>query len=620
MSGNRILIVDDIASNIKLLSIVLKKEGYEVHDATDGFTAIEKAKVLRPTLILLDIMMPEIDGYETCRILKENDSTKNIPVIFVTAKTENSDKIKGLNLGAVDYIAKPFHKAEVIARVRNHMTLEETKRSLIESEKKYSTLVENIQDGIFLWQEDNGIIFANSMLYKMLENEYCGNHTLSIDSIFTETSLECVHRVLTHTLEGENVPRESNFEMVNCTHGAFHVSFTPALIQYSGVATVLGTVRDMTERVEFEKRLNQSQKLEAVGSLTSGIVHDFNNILAIVNGYAELALVEIDKNTDLRKKVEFILSAGRGATSLTKGLLAFARGGTIQTNTLDINSEIDVVCGFVEHSLPETIKLNYNYGGEPFYVKLDSGLFQQVVVNLCINARDAMPRGGEINIYLSAVDIAGDSYSVPGNIKEGAYVRVDISDDGVGIPTEIHERIFDPFFTTKDAGTGSGLGLAMVVRIIQDHGGWIDLRSVIGQGTMFSLYLPLTDEVIEEVELHSYKVNSDLKFVLVVDDDEVQANMVRYFLNDGGYDAEIATSGESALDILNHQPGKIKLVVVDYHMPTMNGIELCRKISGLYPDIKVIFTTGGGGLPTVGDRQIRKPFTRDDLLNCIQGL
>jgi len=620
MSGNSILIVDDIASNIKLLSIVLKKEGYEIHDATDGFTAIEKAKELRPTLILLDIMMPEIDGYDTCRILKENDTTKNIPIIFVTAKTEDSDKIKGLSLGAVDYITKPFRKAEVIARVRNHMTLEGTKRSLIESEKKYSTLVENVQDGIFLWQEENGIIFANSMLYKMLDSEYCGYHTLSIDSIFAEVSVEGVHKVLAHTLEGENAPRESNFEMSNHTHGAFHVSFTPALIQYSGVATVLGTVRDMTERVEFEKRLNQSQKLEAVGSLASGIVHDFNNILAIVNGYAELALMEIDKGSDLRKKIEFILSAGRGATSLTKGLLAFARGGAIQTNTLNIKSEIDVVCGFVEHSLPETIKLNYNNEPEPFCVKLDSGLFQQVVVNLCINARDAMPTGGEINISLDAVDIPCDCYNVPGNIKEGAYVRVDISDSGVGIPAEIRERIFDPFFTTKDAGKGSGLGLAMVARIIQDHGGWIDLRSVTGEGTTFSLYLPLTEEVAEDVELRSYSVNSDLKFVLVVDDDEVQANMVRYFLNGGGYHAEIATSGESALDILNQQPGKIKLVVVDYHMPTMNGIELCRKISALYPDIKLIFTTGGGGLPTVGDRQIRKPFTRDDLLSCIQGV
>ena len=620
MAEKSILIVDDIPSNIKLLSIVLKKEGYVTYEATDGFRALELAKEVQPTLILLDVMMPIIDGYETCTKLKDDSETCHIPVIFVTAKTEERDKIKGLNLGAVDYITKPFHKAEVLARVRNHMALEITKNSLVESEMKYSTLVENVQDGIFLWQPEAGIVFANKMLYKMVDGDNFKKTDLSLESIFAPEFLNKVKAILANVLEDGSSFRESNFKMRSSSGAEFHASCIPALIQYSGEQTVLVTVRDMTERIEFEHRLTQTQKLEAVGSLTSGIVHDFNNILAIVNGYAELALLDIDEGTDLQRKVELILSAGRGATSLTKGLLTFARGGKMQTRTADLNKELETVKYFVGHSLPKSVELNIIPSAQAAFAKLDVGLFQQVVVNLCINARDAMARGGRIDISSDLVDVQADQYDVPHNIIAGRYIRIDIADTGTGIPEGIRDKIFNPFFTTKDIGKGTGLGLSMVARIIQDHGGWIDLESKTDVGSTFSIYLPQVEWKEEVAVDRNQGAVVSLNPILVVDDDEVQGNMMRYFLELGGYTATAANSGQSALNILAAADEPFKVLVVDYLMPEMNGLELCEKVMQLYPEMKIIFVSGGGNIPACGNKQLRKPFTCDSLLATVAAL
>ena len=621
MKDKSVLIVDDMPSNVKLCGLLLKQEGYKIFGATDGHSALKIAKSNKPTLILLDIMMPVMDGYEVCQSLKSDSETKDIPVIFLTGKSDETEKLKGLNLGAVDYITKPFHQLELLARVRNHIELFVAKRSLFESEQKYSKLIENIHDGVFLWQEKNGIIFANPKLYEMTNHKKNKRGSLELKTIFSPNSLSGITSVLNGALSKGYNCCENNFTMLKGKSEEFHVTCVPALIEYLGEPTILVTVRDMTERMAFESRLTQSQKLEAIGSLTSGIVHDFNNILAIVNGYAELALLEIEPGTDLRRKVEVILSAGRGAISLTEGLLSFAREGELKTEVVDVYEELEVVKNFVGHSLPASIKLTVNPSSKKLYSNLDIGLFQQVIVNLCINARDALGKEGKIDISTEEVILSHDNHSLPDNITPGAYVRIDIADNGSGIPKEIVDKVFNPFFTTKDKGKGAGLGLAMVTRIVQDHGGWIDLKTTVGKGTTFKLYFPsVKSKKASDIKAIKYGVNEDCNPVLVVDDDKVQANMLKYYLETGGYDAQIATTASDALDILENAKEPFKLIIVDYIMPEKNGLELCKEIESLYPDMKILFTSGGGHIPAVGNKQLRKPFSSEVLLSSIAHL
>ncbi len=281
-------------------------------------------------------------------------------------------------------------------------------------------------------------------------------------------------------------------------HYMIRVSCKSVLIDYDGCKTVLVTLQDITEKERFEKRLRQSQKIEAMGALTSGIARDFNNSLSIVNGYAELAMINLDKDSEMYNYLKLISTAGRNAASLTKSLLSFVRKKNIHIQTAEISREIEEVQGFLGHSLPVGVTLSVNSLGVPVYCDLDVGMFQQVIVNMCINSSDAMPRDGDILIDISRVTFSEDRTLKFTELKAGRFVKIDVRDTGEGGPDDIKEKVFAPFFTTKADEHAAGLGLAMAVSIIQDQGGWIDLDSERGVGSVFSIFLPESDQVEEK--------------------------------------------------------------------------------------------------------------------------
>jgi PAS domain S-box-containing protein len=493
-----ILIVDDKVANIKLLETILNRyTKYHIFKAESGAEALKVAEQQQPSLILLDIMMPDMDGYETCTQLKNNPETKDIAIIFISARQMLEDKVKALSMGAVDYISKPFYHTEVVARVNLHISLQTTRKSLRDSEKKYIKMLENIQDGIFLWNEQDGIHYFNKAFSKILGLQ--NNQTPSLEELIYEEDWMLVNDILKNAVSsGHKATEHDEYQvrMKRLDNGKIlQTCWLPNADTYSGTINAFITVRDMTESIELEKQLIHKQKLEAIGSLTSGIAHDFNNILALINGYAELAMLELNEDSVLKENVQVILDAGKSAISLTKGLLAFSRKQSIGLQRLDLSLEIVRIKELIQRSLPAKIVLHTEVPDHSIWISGDAGMLQQVILNLCLNARDVMlPQGGNIHISMENLTIDSPPNSESTIIMPGDYVLVSIKDTGKGIPLEIQHKIFDPFFTTKKDGEGSGLGLAMVERIVKLHKGWIEVDSEPDKGTLFKLYFPLAHE------------------------------------------------------------------------------------------------------------------------------
>lgn len=616
-----ILVVDDIPVNNKLLRSILEKDGYDVLAACSGKEAYEIAQKEKPYLILLDIMMPEMDGFELCQKLKSDPMTKDIAVIFITAKNTIEDKLKGFEIGGVDFITKPFNKVEVVARVNRHFELKKTQLQLEESKMNYSMLVEKIHDGIFIWNQDDGVIFFNSPLAKMIGHN-ASTTPMTLEGIILPQDLDRVKKELhdrTVDLQCNSNEISVRLRKKGSDGGLIYTSCAFCSMTFANKLCVLVTVHDMTEQVNLERQLNQSQKLEALGLLTSGIAHDFNNILALINGYTELAMLEIGQDSPLYEKLKIVLDAGRGAVSLTKGLLAFGRIKSIDLRPVNLGDEIQNACNFLKRGLPKTINFNVILPESNIYTLADNGQLHQVLVNLCLNARDAMEKGGDLTIELSSCSL--DSLPTHASLdnKPGDYAVVKVQDTGTGISEEDIEKVFNPFYTTKKKG--SGLGLPMVERIIRCHHGWLEFESKLNVGTTFLIHIPMVDK--EQAEgstayeyIHTCKESHNK--ILVVDDDELQVVMLQEFLSKEGYSVDTCVKSPLAKEMVEQNPDDYGLMIVDYAMPELMGSDLCKQLKSKYPNIKMLLMTGAGETTVAGDQLLRKPFTRHDLLLTLE--
>jgi CheY-like chemotaxis protein len=363
--------------------------------------------------------------------------------------------------------------------------------------------------------------------------------------------------------------------------------------------------------------------MEALGGLTAGIAHDFNNILSLINGYSELAMHDVPPDSPVSEKLKIIHNAGKNAVSLTKGLLSFGRKKNFLLEPVDIKSELQNLNNFIRKGLPENINLEISSDFEPGkYVRGDSGMLQQVFINLCLNARDAMPDGGTIKVCPAFVEISEIPPSAPPDTGKGEYISVMFKDNGAGIPEKLIPKIFDPFFSTKEK-RGTGLGLAMVEKIIRNHHGWIDVTSAPGQGSTFTIFLPVIKKhnpPREAREPFQHNRKESRNAVIVVDDDEIQLSMLKFYLKKAKYDVTTALSSEEAIKIIEKAPDKFHTAIIDHVMPGMTGSQSCTLIRERWPHIKTILVSGAGNVPLTGDFFLRKPFTARDLLLIFEAI
>lgn len=379
---------------------------------------------------------------------------------------------------------------------------------------------------------------------------------------------------------------------------------------------------DVTERKHLEERLHQTQKLEAVGQLAGGVAHDFNNMLSVIIGYCEMTLDRAAPDDPLRADLETIMTAAHRSAKVTRQLLGFARKQTIAPAVLDLNQTIEGTLRLLRRVIGENIEVVWRPAKPIWPVKMDSSQVDQILTNLCLNARDALVDGGEITVETGNAQLDASAPDVQNGASPGAYVMLAVTDDGPGMDRATLDRVFEPFFTTKKRGLGTGLGLATVYGIVKQNDGFIDAQSEPGRGSTFRVYIP---RHVAAAELTPAEAPSPLaargsEVVLVVEDDPMVLNLVTQMLEKSGYTVACARSPEEALRLVREQSADPQLLVTDVVMPGMTGRELEKQLRSLRPALKCLFMSGHTGdiiahhgVLEKGVNFLHKPFTRQEL-------
>jgi PAS domain S-box-containing protein len=516
----------------------------------------------------------------------------------------------------------PIETAEgkvVLGAVRDITHRKRAEQALRESEESSRAIIETAPDGIYIVADTGQIIEVNEAACRQLEHsrEHLLRSQLS-DIVAPRVADKTVRRLrekVTGTFETAHIRADGT--EVPLELSACHFSFR-------GQAARLGIARDTTERKRAEKeraslqeQLQQAQKLESIGRLAGGVAHDFNNLLTVINGYSDLLLNQLDEEDPLREHVDEIFKAGTRAVGLTRQLLAFSRKQVVEPKPLDLNAVVAESTNMLRRLLGEDIELVAELDPSLGMVMADPGQVHQVLMNLAVNARDAMPGGGRLviktaNTEMDKLAAAGRPETMP-----GPCVMLAVSDTGVGIETEIQGSIFDPFFTTKGEGEGTGLGLSTVYGVVQQCGGTISLSSEPGQGATFKIYLPriVVPAGSMEVTAPSARGLRGSETVLVVEDQEAVRKLAVQSLKNYGYRILEAAQGGEALLIAEGHSGPIDLMLTDVVMPFMTGKELAERLRPLRPHMRVLYMSGyaadhvsGRDTLEPGALYIAKPF------------
>ena len=511
--------------------------------------------------------------------------------------------------------------------------------ALRRSEEKYRTILENIEEGYFEVDVAGNFTLVNDPECQLLgypKEELIGmNDRQYTDAENARRLYEVFNRVYR---TGEPV-NQLDIEVIRKDGKKRFIEISVSLIKDSvGQPTGFrGIGRDITERKRAEKemaalqeQLRQSQKMEAIGQLAGGVAHDFNNLLTVIHGYSELILTSLDENSRLRQDVREIIHASERAASLTRQLLAFSRKLVLQPKVLDLNAHVSDMDKMLRRMIGENIELMTLLAKDLGRTKADPGQIEQVILNLAVNARDAMLNGGKLTIETANIELDENYARFHIGVTPGHYVMLSVSDTGVGIAREVKERIFEPFFTTKEKGKGTGLGLSTVFGIIQQSGGNIWVYSEPGLGTTFKIYLPRIEEDTESLKPSAVSTKSlqGSETILLVEDEEIVRKLACTILQKNGYKVLEAPNGEEALRIVQGQNGNpIHLLVTDVVMPGISGRQLADRLERLRPGTKVLFMSGytddaivHHGVLDPGIAYIQKPFTPDALASKVRDI
>ncbi|QLE49306.1 response regulator [Nostoc sp. C057] len=783
---NVILIVDDAPINLEILFKLLEYYGLKVLVSEDGMNAIEIAENALPDLILLDVLMPGIDGFETCRLLKKNPATQDIPVIFLTAITDKIDQIKGLNLGAVDYITKPLENKEVLARVNIHLRLRNLTKKLTEQNKrleieiferqrveeelrchsaaldewnnryqaliqasgqilydwyldtndiKYGGNVEQIlgysmpemlgglkrwlelvhpddrklfneeinrilsakerfhlefrvvrKDGTYITVENNGYIFLDStgkvarmagFVIDITEQQAAVRERKNAEQKIREqaawldiTTDAIIVQDLVNKIQFWNKGAEhlygwmaeealsknanqflyqkqsfgqlKNIQKTLVEHGSWQGELYQVTKQGQEIIvasrwtlvndnegqakSVLIVNSDITEKKQLEAQFLRAQRMESLGTLASGIAHDLNNALTPMLMTVQLLEAQLPDEKSQQWLTIMETNVKRTA-DLVKQVLWFSRGSVGNFQTLQVRYLISEIENIIKQTFSRAIEIRIDVSEQNLWnIFGDATQLHQVLMNLCINAHDAMPNGGILKI--SAKNFWVDSHYAKMNIdaKVGSYVMISISDTGIGIKREIVDRIFEPFFTTKEVGKGTGLGLSTVLGIIKSHFGFVNVVTEVGKGTEFQVCLPVT----QTMETDSKLAGDELppghgELILVVDDEDSIREVTQTWLEKNAYKVIVASDGIDAIALYTEYQQEISVVLIDMMMPNMDGPTTINVLKKINPEIKIIGVSGlasnhemikilGNSVKTL----LSKPYTSSDLLRNLQ--
>lgn len=670
----KILVIDDGQDSLDALSSALAHAFPDaaLFTSTNGLKGIALALAEDPDIILLDIVMPAMDGFEVCRRLKEDVRLRNIPVVFMTAlKPDKEICEKAFKAGAEAFILKPLELWELTVQVRamlkikaanmlqqaDHDKLEilvarRTRElaeelaarvkalvSLKESEALFKTIFTESPMGICMVDSKTGrflnlnpmfVKIVGSSMEELVKIDWMSiTHSEDIKDQSNNLALLNAGKIKVFQMEKRYIKPGGTVVWANLTAAPLP-AFDNSNPRYLGMIEDISAGKaSELERSKLEEQLRQSQKMETAGSLAGGIAHDFNNILTAILSYSGFLLKNPSLDVPGRADAEEIKKAGQRAAALTRQLLIFSRKQVLQPKILDVNHIILGVKTMLGRLIGENIKLTALTSKVPPLIKADPGYIEQVLLNLSVNARDAMPKGGKITLEASIVHMDEAHIHRHGTVEPGNYVLLSVSDTGTGMSAETQSHIFEPFFTTKPRDKGTGLGLSTVHGIVKQSGGSIVVYSEEGRGTVFKIYFPLVAGKAA-IAAHPAVVKKTLTgtgTVLLVDDDSSLRAPIRRSLVLAGFSVLEASSAEEALAISKRHKGRIQLLLTDMVLPKMNGIELAGRLESLRPEIEVLFMSGytdhavlAHGLLDPDKNFIQKPFTLDMLTQKTMGL
>jgi PAS domain S-box-containing protein len=677
----KILIVDDNETDRYMLQVLLKGYGYEVSCAAHGAEALEMAGRDRPDMVISDIMMPVMDGFSLCREWKNDNQLRSIPFIFYTATfTDPKDEDFALSLGANKFIVKPTEPEGLVAMLLEEIREGEAGHPAVSSEteeetiylKKYNaTLIRKLEDKLVELEDTNRALRHDVARRKLVESElrhseeryrdlynnapdgYCVVDTNGIIREMNATQLVWMgygYLEIVNLKELEDlllpdperhIPQllercrqkghlENVEQILVCKDG----SQLPVRLNMRATSDRLErcdgyyvTTRDISREKSLEAQLLQARKLESLGRLTGGIAHDFNNMLTGILGYTQLLLQKVDVEGSIGKDLRHIEELGYRAADMVLQLMIFSRGKTSGACSLSLRLLLQEINRLLQRIIPENIKIEWKPAEDDITVKADPTQLQQVVMNLAVNARDAMPDGGQLVFETSKVEL--DDHFCQGHpgMQPGLYGLLKVRDTGVGIPREILPNIFDPFFTTKEVGKGTGLGLPVVYGIMKAYGGAVEVESMTGQGTTMKIFLPLSDQSAVKTE----RVGGELpkakgrETILLVEDEPLLLDLGKKMLTTLGYHVLTARDGEDALKVFETHRAEIRLVILDVIMPKMGGREATFKLKGMEPAVGILLISGydSPGVQTeekLEHKFLKKPYLLQELAQAVRAL
>jgi len=498
--------------------------------------------------------------------------------------------------------------------------VQERTKELSVSEKWYRAIFDYATDGIMVLDKNGIIINVNRKACEIHGFERDALIGISLELIDTSDQKALIRERLQKILEGESFVYETEHYRKDGSKVLLEVSSTA--IESEGAKYIQSFYRDITDKKRLQEQLMHSTKMESIGVFAGGIAHNFNNILTAILGYAEL-LLEFSTLDDIsRQRVRNIESSARKASSMISKLLSFARRDSHEVLPLNLHDVINDSLKMFEGMLNKKIGLKMNLCEQKPIIEGDPNQIEQILMNLIVNAKDAMPDGGLMSISTRLIDLQEVQPNVPSYVQPGRYVILSFSDTGTGIPRDIMSKIFDPFFTTKEKGKGTGLGLATVYGIMKDHRGYISVQSDVGKGTTFELYFPLSDGMPQGIVKPRLNKIEGHENILIVDDDSDVLNLISDLLETHGYHVIPVNNALNAIDTFRENLGKIHLVISDIVMPLVEGNDLVRILRRINPEIKILVISGfsnadiGEGEPI--DAFLKKPFEGTELLATIR--